>query len=69
MSTGLIGGLPFYRDRYQIFENSFTLASVNAYTEAVASGVSPVSPAATSLLQPVTIDLIPELRPEQVQSM
>ncbi|WP_194777017.1 TonB-dependent receptor [Pararhodonellum marinum] len=67
VSARLIGGLPFYRERYDIFNNAFSLASVNAYTAAVGAGASPVDPSATSLLQPVTE--LPDLRPEQVQSI
>ncbi|WP_316929113.1 TonB-dependent receptor plug domain-containing protein [Nitritalea halalkaliphila] len=69
VSARLIGGLPFYREKYDIFTNSFTQASVNQYIAAVGAGASPVSPAATSLLVPATEELIPELRPEQVRSI
>ncbi|MBD8490675.1 carboxypeptidase-like regulatory domain-containing protein [Echinicola sp. CAU 1574] len=66
VSARLLGGLPYYREKYEIFDNAFSLASVNAYTAEVGKGTSPVDPAATSLLVPVN-DL-PDLRPEQVQS-
>ncbi len=66
VAARLIGGLGYYRDKYRIFDNAFSQASVNEYVAAVGSGQSPVDPAATGLLQQVT-DL-PELRPEQVKS-
>ncbi len=69
VSARLIGGLPFYREKYDIFNNAFTLASVEQYIAKVGSGVSPVSPEATSLLKPATEADFPELRPEQVRSI
>ncbi len=67
VSARLIAGLPYYREKYNVFENAFSLASVQAYTEAVASGESPVAASATNLLEQVT-DL-PALRPEKVNSI
>lgn len=67
VSARLIGGLPYYRDKYDIFNNAYSLASVNRYIAAVGAGASPVAPAATALLEPVTS--LPALRPEQVQSI
>ncbi|MDX5479517.1 MAG: TonB-dependent receptor, partial [Cyclobacteriaceae bacterium] len=67
VSARLIGGLPFYREKYDIFNNAYSLASVNRYIAAVGAGASPVAPAATALLEPVTS--LPALRPEQVQSI
>ncbi|MCH7410494.1 TonB-dependent receptor [Belliella sp. DSM 111904] len=69
VSARLIGGLPFYREKYNIYENSFTQRSVNEYIAAVGSGMSPVDPRATGLLVSATPQLIPELRPERVQSI
>ncbi|WPR77088.1 TonB-dependent receptor [Algoriphagus sp. NG3] len=69
VSARLIGGLPFYREKYDIFTNSYTLASVEQYVAKVGSGISPVSPEATSLLKPATEEDFPELRPEQVRSI
>jgi outer membrane receptor protein involved in Fe transport len=66
VSSRLIGGLPYYRDKYEIFTNAYSLASVNNYVAAVGSGLSPVDPRATGLLEQVTS--LPELRPERVQS-
>jgi iron complex outermembrane recepter protein len=67
VSARLIGGLPFYRDKYDIFTNAYSLASVNKYAAAVGSGLSPVDPRATGLLEQVTS--LPTLRPEKVQSI
>jgi iron complex outermembrane receptor protein len=67
VAARLIGGLPYYREKYNIFENSFTQASVNEYIAAVGAGKSPVDPEATGLLQSITS--LPELRPEQVKSL
>ncbi|AWW32628.1 TonB-dependent receptor [Echinicola strongylocentroti] len=66
VSARLLGGLPYYREKYQIFENAFSLASVNNYIAKVGEGLSPVPPEATAELVPVN-DL-PDLRPEQVKS-
>lgn len=66
VAARLIGGLNYYRNKYRIFENAFSQASVNDYIAAVGSGKSPVDPTATSLLEQVTS--LPELRPEQVKS-
>ncbi len=69
VSARLIGGLPYYREKYDIFTNAFTMGSVEQYVAKVGSGASPVSPEATSLLQPATAEDFPELRPEQVKSI
>lgn len=66
VSARLIGGLPFYREKYNIYENAFTLGSVQQYTAAVGAGASPISPQATALLQ--AAEPLPDLRPEQVRS-
>ncbi|WP_455429750.1 TonB-dependent receptor [Litoribacter ruber] len=66
VSARLIGGLPFYRDKYNVFENAYTIESVNNYAAAVGAGASPISPEATGQL--VQIESLPDLRPEQVQS-
>ncbi|MEP1086604.1 carboxypeptidase-like regulatory domain-containing protein [Algoriphagus sp.] len=66
VSSRLIGGLPYYRDKYDIFTNAYSLASVNNYVAAVGTGLSPVDPRATGLLEQVTS--LPELRPERVRS-
>lgn len=66
VAARLIGGLDYYRNKYQIFDNAFSQASVNDYIAAVGSGKSPVDPTATALLQQVSS--LPELKPEQVKS-
>ncbi|SHM91977.1 Outer membrane receptor proteins, mostly Fe transport [Cyclobacterium lianum] len=67
VSARLISGLPYYREKYNVFENALSLASVQQYTAAVAAGASPVAASATNLLQAVTE--LPALRPEQVNSV
>nr|WP_154858955.1 carboxypeptidase-like regulatory domain-containing protein [Cyclobacterium xiamenense] len=67
VSARLIAGLPYYREKYAVFENAYSLTSVQRYTEAVAGGASPVAASATNLLEQVT-DL-PALRPEKVNSI
>ncbi|GAB3656358.1 TonB-dependent receptor [Echinicola sediminis] len=67
VSARLLGGLPYYREKYNIFENAFSLASVNNYIAEVGKGSSPVSPVATSQL--VAVEDLPALRPEQVKSL
>ncbi len=69
VSARLIGGLPYYREKYDMFTNAFTLASVEQYVAKVGAGSSPVSPEATGLLKPATPADFPELRPEQVRSI
>ena len=69
VSARLIGGLPYYREKYDIFTNAFTMASVEQYVAKVGSGTSPVAPEATALLQPATAEDFPELGPEQVKSI
>lgn len=66
VSARLIGGLPYYREKYNIFENAFSLGSVQRYAAAVGAGASPVAPEATALLQ--RVESLPDLRPEQVRS-
>jgi iron complex outermembrane receptor protein len=67
VAARLIGGLDYYRNKYQIFDNAFSQASVNDYIAAVGSGKSPVDPTATALLQQV--NSLPGLKPEQVKSL
>ncbi|MCH7398430.1 carboxypeptidase-like regulatory domain-containing protein [Belliella sp. DSM 107340] len=66
VSARLIGGLPFYRDKYDIFTNAYSLSSVEKYISQVSSGISPVSAEAIDSL--VRVTSLPELRPERVQS-
>ncbi|MFC4871630.1 TonB-dependent receptor [Negadavirga shengliensis] len=67
VSARLISGLPYYREKYNIFENAYSIGSVMRYTAAVGAGASPIAPEATGLLEAVT-DL-PALRPEKVRSV
>tara|TARA_R110002050_G_scaffold114567_7_gene230171 strand:+ start:271 stop:3162 length:2892 start_codon:yes stop_codon:yes gene_type:complete len=67
ISARLISGLPYYRDKYKIYENGYSLASVQEYTAAVAQGASPVGASATGLLEPVTS--LPALSPEKVKAI
>lgn len=67
ISARLISGLPYYRDKYKIYENGYSLASVQQYTAAVAEGASPIGASATGLLQPVTS--LPALSPEKIKAI
>jgi len=67
VAARLIGGLSYYRDKYRIFDNAFSQASVNEYVAAVGAGKSPVDPEATALLE--RVESLPELTPEQVKSL
>ncbi len=67
VAARLIGGLSYYRDKYKIFDNAFSQASVNEYVAAVGAGRSPVDPEATALLE--RVESLPDLRPEQVKSV
>ncbi len=67
ISARLIAGLPYYREKYNVFENAFSLTSVQRYIEAVGAGESPVSASATGHLQ--RVESLPDLRPEQVRSI
>ncbi|KEO74203.1 TonB-dependent receptor [Anditalea andensis] len=69
VSARLIGGLPFYREKYNVYDNAYTIESVNNYVAAVGGGANPVSPDATGLLRQVTREDLPDLRPERVQSV
>jgi outer membrane receptor protein involved in Fe transport len=67
VSARLISGLPYYRDKYQIFENGYSLASVEQYIAEVANGASPIAASATGLLEQVTT--LPVLSPEKVKAI
>ncbi|MEX2568390.1 MAG: TonB-dependent receptor, partial [Cyclobacteriaceae bacterium] len=67
VSARLIAGLPYYREKYDIFDNAYSMASVQQYTAAVGAGASPVDASATALLERVTE--LPALRPEKVNSI
>ncbi len=73
VSARLIGGLKPYRDKYDIFTNAYTMASVNAFIEKFAvegngNGAQLGNPDYLSLLVPVTPADIPEVKPEQITS-
>lgn len=69
ISAQLIGGLPEYADKYQITYNTYTLASVAAYTQAVidaGSSSAIVDPANIALLE--RFDTYNPVKPEQIKS-
>jgi outer membrane receptor protein involved in Fe transport len=73
VSARLIGGLPFYREKYNMYENAYTMASVDAFvekfaTEANGNGALLGSPEYLNLLVPVTEADIPIVKPEQISS-
>jgi outer membrane receptor protein involved in Fe transport len=73
VSARLIGGLPFYREKYNMYENAYTKASVDAFiekfaTEANGNGALLGSPEYLNLLVPVTEADIPIVKPEQISS-
>lgn len=73
VSARLLGGLKQYRDKYNIFENAYTQASVNAYvekfaTEANGDGTQLGNPEYLSLLVPYSEADVPEVKPEQISS-
>jgi len=73
VSARLIGGLPFYRERYNMYENAYTMESVDAFvqkfaTEANGDGAQLGNPDYLDLLVPVTEADIPIVKPEQISS-
>ncbi len=73
VAARLIGGLEFYRDKHDFFNNAYTMESVNAYaekfaTEANGDGAQLGNPEYLSLLVPVSEADIPEVRPEKITS-
>lgn len=74
VSSRLLGGLKFYRDKHNIFDNAYRIASVNAFVEKFAKeangdGAQLGNPAYLSLLEPYTENDVPEVQPEQVTSI
>jgi iron complex outermembrane receptor protein len=75
----LLGGLPQYAKAYNVFENAYTVASVNRYIARVASlygtgiytgsnaGLAIGDPSALALLNPITE--VDPVKPERVQSI
>lgn len=73
VSARLLGGLKYYRDKYNIFENAYTQASVNAFVEKFATegngdGAQLGNPEFLSLLVPYSEADVPEVKPEQISS-
>ena len=69
VAARLIGGLDYYRQKYNIFENAYSARSVEAFIDAVAATGDPLqigNPEILGLLEPVTG--APELKPEKVTS-
>ncbi|MEN7548134.1 TonB-dependent receptor [Rapidithrix thailandica] len=67
----ILGGLPPYAERYNAYENAYTLASVNRYVaKVVADGTTSavVDPANLALLQPVQEGGFDPVKPEQIKS-
>jgi len=71
LTAQLIGGLPQYARNYNIYENAYTVQSVNAYVAAVSSdplgSLALGNPANLALLEPV--ESFDPVKPEQVQSI
>ena len=77
VSARLIGGLPFYREKHDMYNNGYTLASVDAFIEkwaTEATGTGSVkgaqlgNPEYLSLLVPATEGNIPIVKPEKITS-
>ena len=73
VAARLIGGLAFYREKHNMFENAYTMSSVDAYlekfaTEAGGNGAMLGNPDYLNLLVPVTEADIPVVKPEQITS-
>ena len=73
VSARLLGGLKYYRDQYNIFENAYTMASVNAFVEKYAQegngdGANLGNPEFLNLLVPYSEADVPEVQPEQISS-
>lgn len=62
LTARLLGGLPYLADKYSVTENSFTLESVEQFTNELLAG----NPAAAEELQPYTN--FEPVKPEQIQS-
>lgn len=73
VSARLLGGLKYYRDKHNIFENAYTMASVNAFVEKFANeangdGSQLGNPEYLNLLVPYNEEDVPEVKPEQISS-
>jgi len=73
VSARLLGGLKPYRDKYDIFTNAYSMASVNAFVEKFANeangdGAQLGNPEYLDLLVPYSEVDAPEVKPEQITS-
>jgi len=72
VSARLLGGLKYYRNKHNIFENAYTQASVNDFVEAFAqigNGTQLANPDLLGILVPYTEADVPEVKPEQISSI
>lgn len=76
LSARLIGGMPYYRDKYNIYEYAYTMSSVNEYVSAVSKEIGgPLgaaalgNPANINLLVPVSEATLPTVKPEQISTI
>lgn len=84
VSARLIGGLPYYAQKYKVFEHAYTLASVNQYVTQVTRNISNIQYVATlggransalALGDPNTLKLLQPItylapvKPEQVKTI
>ncbi len=84
VSARLIGGLPYYAEKYHVFENAYTLSSVNDYTNRLTQNLSNAqyvaalggrANAGLALGDPNTLALLKPVtsaepvRPEQIQTV
>lgn len=65
ISTRLLGGLPQYAEQYGIGTNTYTLESVNEFSQLVFSGADPAAAAGTL----VAYDNYKPVSPEKIQSI
>lgn len=69
ISAQLLGGLQHYADQYQITNNTYTMASVNEYTQRILNAgttAAIVDPANIAVLQ--RFDTFREVKPESIKS-
>lgn len=73
VSARLLGGLDYYREKYNIFENAYRIASVNAFVEKFATEADGDlaqlgNPEYLALLEPYAPEDVPQVKPEQISS-
>jgi outer membrane receptor protein involved in Fe transport len=73
VSARLIGGLPFYREKHDMYKNAYLQSSVDQFiekfaTEANGDGAQLGNPEYLELLEPASEALIPIVKPEQITS-